>query len=275
MRAHVCASNQFEYLTIADISSRLYIREPVFSNVGFPIPKREKSSTVLLHRGSLSRVDQYKYSGRLLNSYDNIRDDIFILLGNGPSLAYVNLHDLDGMHTMGLNAAYRAFERINYWPMYFGCFDALVCGHHASEFKRLIRNSPIEKFFFINFDDQKVDIFTEMDVLESNKFQKINFQYREQSEKNRNDVLAVGFDPFIDARTSGSNSIHIYDVFVELADSCVKLKDYEGAFHYLMIGAKRNYFAVNSYMNKLTSKEHPDYAVLGKSVHEYFNNIER
>ena len=74
---------------------------------------------------------------------------------------------------------------------------------------------------------------------------------------------------------NAQNSIHIYDVFVELADSCVKLKDYEGAFHYLMIGAKRNYFAVNSYMNKLTSKEHPDYAVLGKKVHEYFNNIER
>ena len=88
-----------------------------------------------------------------MNSFDNINDDIFILLGNGPSLADVDLKSLRKYHTFGLNAAYRAYERIDFWPKYFGCFDALVCNHHSNKFKELIRNSEIEKFFFINFDD--------------------------------------------------------------------------------------------------------------------------
>jgi len=184
-----------------------YITKPKFCNVGFPVPPTAKCSVALLHRGSRSKIDQYKYSGALLNHFGNIRDDIFILLGNGPSLANVDLYSIKKYHTMGLNAAYRAYRKLHFWPKYFGCFDGLVCGNHSEEFKNLIRNSPIERFFFINIDDDKQKIFPEEEIQRHPKFQPIDFRYRTSEEKNRFDILATTFAPFTDMRTSGSNSI--------------------------------------------------------------------
>jgi len=174
-----------------------------------PIPNVARHSLSTLHRGALARKDQVKYAGRLLNTARNIRNDTFILLGNGPSLADVDLHSLRPYHTMGLNAAYRAYERLGFWPQYFGCFDALVCGHHSARFKELIRDSQIEKFFFINYNEQKKPIFPEQDIQSSPRFQPINFVERTMPEKDRDDILSVSFNPFIDMLTSGSNSIQI------------------------------------------------------------------
>lgn len=188
-------------------SKRIYLDEKRFEGIPFPAPKEARQSMVLLHRGCKAPTQQYKHAGKLLNYSKNIRNDIFILLGNGPSLADVDLHSLSAYHTFGLNAAYRAYERINFWPKYFGCFDALVCNHHASEFKKLILNSPIEKFFFINFDDSGNEIFIEPEVLKSPSYQRIRFQYREQQEKQRVDILSTSFEKFVDMRTSGSNTI--------------------------------------------------------------------
>lgn len=184
-----------------------YLEQPIYSNVGFPAPKESRYSTALLHRGSKARVDQYKFSGSLLNFASNINDEIFVLLGNGPSLGDVDLQSLSRFHTMGLNAAYRAYRKIGFWPKYFGCFDGLVCDSHSSEFKDLIKDSPIEKFFFININDKKNEIFNEAEILESSKFQRIDFRYRSAHETNRSDILSMSFIPFIDMRTSGSNSI--------------------------------------------------------------------
>jgi hypothetical protein len=189
------------------ISEKIYLDEKLFEGIPFPEPKEARKSMVLLHRGCKASTRQFKHAGKLLNYSKNIRDDIFILLGNGPSLADVDLHSLSACHTFGLNAAYRAYERLNFWPKYFGCFDALVCNHHASEFKKLILDSPIEKFFFINFDDSGNEIFTEPEVLKSPSFQRIRFQYREQREKQRTDILSTSFERFVDMRTSGSNTI--------------------------------------------------------------------
>ena len=82
----------------------------------------------------------------------------------------------------------------------------MVCSHHAENFKNLILNSPIEKFFFVGFNDKGEDIF-EDEIKEHNKFQKINFQYRTTIEKEMTDILSTSFGNFIDMRTSGSNVI--------------------------------------------------------------------
>lgn len=232
-----------------------YITEPVYTNVGFPRSAWSGAATVLLHRGSAARTDQHKYAGRTLNRFANIRDDIFVLLGNGPSLADVNLRSLSKYHTFGLNAAYRAYPRIDFWPKYFGCFDALVCNHHAAEFKRLIRDSPIEKFFFINFDDQGGQIFTEPDVRSSPRFQNIDFRYRTPAERDRTDILSAGFTPFTDMRTSGSNSIQAgllmgYRKFVLLGVDQNYVEVVEGA-------ARDNNF--HKLVMKETPKENPNY----------------
>ncbi|MGB3533573.1 MAG: tetratricopeptide repeat protein [Microcoleaceae cyanobacterium] len=191
------------------LSKMVYLEQKLYQGIRFPASEQSKSSLVLLHRGSLAKNDQYKYAGRLLNHNTNLKDDIFILLGNGPSLAEVDLHSLSNFDTFGMNAAYRAYDRINFWPKYLGCFDALVCGHHSNNFKKLIRDSPIEQFFFINFNDKGDAIFVEPDILSSPKFQKIRFQHRTPEEKTRTDILSVSFEQFIDMRTSGPNVIQV------------------------------------------------------------------
>ena len=53
-------------------------------------------------------------------------DRPLIVMGNGPSLGDVDFESLNGFDTFGLNAAYRAYERMNWYPTYFGCFDYIV-----------------------------------------------------------------------------------------------------------------------------------------------------
>jgi hypothetical protein len=218
-----------------------------------PLPRSAMSDKALttLHRGSAARPDEWKYSGALLNHYRNRRSsDIFILLGNGPSLAEVDLKSLSKYATFGLNAAYRAYERIGFWPTYFGCFDSLVCAHHARSFEQLVTSSPIRKFFFINFNDQKKPIFTDRTILSHEKFQRINFIPRTPPEKERDDIVATQFDHFIDMLTSGTNSIQ-----------CALLMGYRKI---ILLGCDANYVEIvdgakqESNKNKLVMEKTPE-----------------
>lgn len=215
------------YLTV---SYDVYYKHKLFQGVGFPPPQDAFKSIALLHRGSMAKHDQFKYSGRLLNHFKNLKNEIFILLGNGPSLADVDFANLAEHHTFGLNAAYRGYARIGYWPRYFGCFDALVCSHHASKFKELIEDSPIEKFFFINIDDQGNQIFSDKELLNKNRFEDIRFSYRTTEEKLRSDLLSISFKKFLDMRTSGANTIQ-----------AALLKGYR---KFILLGVDQNYTEV-------------------------------
>ncbi len=175
--------------------------------IELPESKNAKKSMTILHRNSSLNSDLFKEAGGLLNFLNNQRDDVFVLMGNGPSLRDIDFALLKNHHTFGLNAAYRAYSRIGFYPKYFGCFDARVCSHHKPYFEELVLNSPIEKFFFINFDEQKKDIFTDPRIFSHPKFQKINFITRTPEEKARKDIIALSFDPFYDMLTSGSNAI--------------------------------------------------------------------
>ena len=72
-----------------------------------------------------------------------------VVMGNGPSLGDVDFDLLKSYDTYGLNSAYRAYERMNWYPKYFGCFDYIVTNSHRNSFKKLVESSPIERFFFL------------------------------------------------------------------------------------------------------------------------------
>ena len=72
-----------------------------------------------------------------------------IVMGNGPSLGDVDFDLLKNYDTYGLNSAYRAYERMNWYPKYFGCFDYIVTNSHRESFQNLVETSPIERFFFL------------------------------------------------------------------------------------------------------------------------------
>lgn len=65
--------------------------------------------------------------------------DTAFVLGNGPSLKDVDLHRLSPYATLGMNAAYRHWDRINWRPTHYACLDTVVGMSHLDGIRRLIR----------------------------------------------------------------------------------------------------------------------------------------
>jgi len=119
-------------------------------------------------------------------------DKTIVIMGNGPSLKDVDFDMLRSFDTYGLNAAYRAYERMNWYPKYFGCFDYVVTNSHRENFKKLINDSPIKKYFFLE-QIQPVD-----------KVQKV--WLLPYGSSNRLPQDAADFYYFTDGGSSGANA---------------------------------------------------------------------
>ncbi|MEM6942209.1 MAG: hypothetical protein AAF565_00465 [Pseudomonadota bacterium] len=61
------------------------------------------------------------------------------VLGNGPSLKNVDLTRLSPHATVGMNAAYRHWDRIGWRPTHYACLDVVVGMSHLEEIRKLIR----------------------------------------------------------------------------------------------------------------------------------------
>ena len=64
-----------------------------------------------------------------------------IILGNGPSLTGFDFSRLAPFDVFGMNAAYRYWDEINWYPQFYACLDLVVGLSHAQEIKRLIETS--------------------------------------------------------------------------------------------------------------------------------------
>ena len=67
------------------------------------------------------------------------------VLGNGPSLRGVDLKTLPGP-TLGMNAAYRFWQELDWRPTYYACLDLVVGVSHQEAIAELIREGRVEKF---------------------------------------------------------------------------------------------------------------------------------
>ena len=113
-------------------------------------------------------------------------------MGNGPSLKDVDFDMLEGFDTFGLNSAYRAYPRLNWWPTYHGCFDYRVTDNHKEKFIELINSGKIKKHFYIR-----------------NLSNKENFQYvnlLQFGSRNRMNNKVEDFNNFHDNGNSGANA---------------------------------------------------------------------
>jgi len=71
-------------------------------------------------------------------------------MGNGPSLKNIDFSKLEGFDTFGLNSAYRAYDRMGWYPTYHGCFDHVVTKNHKESFRQLSEgDNSIKKFFYL------------------------------------------------------------------------------------------------------------------------------
>ena len=72
--------------------------------------------------------------------------DVCVIIGNGPSLRGFDLHRLAGIPTLGMNAAYRFWDRIGWYPDHYACVDdQLILTHHA-EIERLCVHGLVGSF---------------------------------------------------------------------------------------------------------------------------------
>jgi hypothetical protein len=87
------------------------------------------------------------------NKRKNKQNKTIVIVGNGPSLKeeYFEALRSDKVDTFGLNVAYRFFEKMDWYPKYYGCFDYAATNTHRENIVELINdeNCPIEKFFLL------------------------------------------------------------------------------------------------------------------------------
>lgn len=80
------------------------------------------------------------------------------LIGSGPSLKDCDVSKLENCYTMSFNRSYIAFDDWGFEPTYFAGTDKVVNKDNIKEFRELISNSKIERFFF-NRDENTLKNF--------------------------------------------------------------------------------------------------------------------
>jgi len=138
-------------------------------------------------------------SSTVIDGKMNKGSDTLVILGNGPSLKYLDFNVLKNVHTFGLNSAYRFYKEMEFYPTYFGCFDRLVTSNHRESFQELLNdeNIPIRKFFFIqNFDDPL------------KKLNFVEFNAGLFKDQKKREYLAKSLDDFWIYENSGASALH-------------------------------------------------------------------
>lgn len=77
------------------------------------------------------------------------KDRTFYVVGNGPSLKDFDFGGLKTRAWLGMNAAYRHWDRIGHYPTHYACLDQVVGLSHKDAIARLIRSADacgIEQF---------------------------------------------------------------------------------------------------------------------------------
>ncbi|MGY0797596.1 glycosyltransferase [Lysobacter sp. A286] len=120
------------------------------------------SSPLFHHRGTYSNL-----CGLRVASEELISSQVAMVLGNGPSLKEVPFEKLKGVATIGMNAAYRYWDSVGWYPTYYCCMDTVVIASHAKEIKNLIDNQDLYgiRLFFLR--RTILDIYPELEFARS------------------------------------------------------------------------------------------------------------
>ncbi len=70
-----------------------------------------------------------------------------VVIGNGPSLRDFDFHSLRGADTLGMNAAYRYWDRIEWYPDHYCCLDDQLIETHHEEIQRLVHSGCVRSAF--------------------------------------------------------------------------------------------------------------------------------
>lgn len=150
-----------------------------------------------------------------------------LIIGNGPSTDKIDFPNTI-IDTIGMNAAYRYWNKIFWYPTYYFCLDDKVILSHSKEIYNLIANTPI-KLFFLHDNIKKThpDLINNNKVLFISEFHDFN---RGKTNKIYSDynILDTGY------LTTGSFSIRFsilmgYDEIFTIGIDCNYVNIIEGA----------------------------------------------
>ncbi len=152
---------------------------------------------------------EYIYD-KILNKISLANNGILFIMGNGPSLKEIMNNEyylkiIKNNDSFGLNAAYRAYDKYNFNPTYFGCFDYVVNNSHKNNFSKLVENSRIKEFFFIGNIRKKQKLYPNK-TYNNPKFTKFNFVNMPPS---KFDKISKNFSNFYNAGATGSNALQV------------------------------------------------------------------
>ncbi len=75
------------------------------------------------------------------------RDRKLLVFGNGPSLRGFDFTRTGSVDTLGMNAAYRYWDRIGWYPTHYCCVDDQLIETHHAEILRLITSGQVQSVF--------------------------------------------------------------------------------------------------------------------------------
>lgn len=70
-----------------------------------------------------------------------------VVIGNGPSLRGFRFSRLSNVATLGMNAAYRYWDQIGWYPTHYCCLDDQLIETHHNEIERLYATGKVETVF--------------------------------------------------------------------------------------------------------------------------------
>lgn len=73
--------------------------------------------------------------------------NLCVVMGNGPSLKGFDFKRLQGVASLGMNAAYRYWDEIDWYPSYYACLDDQMIESHHHQIYRLWQEGRIKQFF--------------------------------------------------------------------------------------------------------------------------------
>lgn len=173
------------------------------------------------------------------------------ILGNGPSLKEINLKKYSQKITFGMNAAYRYWRKIDWYPNYYSCLDLVLGESHLDAIIHLIKdseNNKIKKFLL----REKLILKLKKRGIESNKI--INFDQINKKNKNLKSPLkhiTTGAGTVAWAMYEGFKKILILGVDNNYAYNSLK---YDKYFFSNRIKVKKDFNNENYFFNEY-SKE--------------------
>ena len=117
------------------------------------------------------------YNETQLSKYQGIKRAI--ILGNGPSLREIDLKSLSNYLTLGMNSAYRYWEKIDWYPDFYICCDLALYETHWKKINEFIKKNIFKKIILLpQFEKYNKNINNESNVFlinTHNIIEKYNF----------------------------------------------------------------------------------------------------